>query len=240
MEPKVTLSSCLDLDEQDMQQMLKRTKILKDNRRKVNTSKALDASLVDIESSGTESKEQDTSSRSRNDSHADDADIRPIYDEDPMAEFAKLSILGKSVLQPHRNQAVVRQPTAFKFKRPRLSKPRFSSQVDVNNDLPKPVTTHYFPRQKEYAFAKLHQMIAPSSSSSKLRIHKHNNEPSSLKLVPKVVPLADTTALSKQELDHLFGPLYDEFFNAGTSSVNKSSSPTDNSKQQDTPPSTTA
>nr|GEX62022.1 hypothetical protein [Tanacetum cinerariifolium] len=39
-------------------------------------------------------------------------------------------------------------------------------------------------------------------------------------------------------LDLLFGPMYDEFFNAGTSSVNKSSSPTDNSKQQDTPPTT--
>ncbi|GJZ01668.1 hypothetical protein Tco_0519629 [Tanacetum coccineum] len=53
---------------------------------KVDTSKALDASLVDTESSGTESKEQDTSSRSGNDAHADDADIRPIYDEEPMAE----------------------------------------------------------------------------------------------------------------------------------------------------------
>ncbi|GKA39575.1 retrovirus-related pol polyprotein from transposon TNT 1-94 [Tanacetum coccineum] len=47
---------------------------------------------------------------------------------------------------------------------------------------------------------------------------------------------ADTTVPSQQELDLHFGPLYDEFFNAGTSSVNKSSSPTDNSKQQDTPP----
>ncbi|GJR05146.1 retrovirus-related pol polyprotein from transposon TNT 1-94 [Tanacetum coccineum] len=37
-------------------------------------------------------------------------------------------------------------------------------------------------------------------------------------------------------LDLLFGPPYDEFFNAGTSSVNNSSSPTENSKQQDTPP----
>ncbi|GKB19386.1 retrovirus-related pol polyprotein from transposon TNT 1-94 [Tanacetum coccineum] len=53
-----------------------------------------------------------------------------------------------------------------------------------------------------------------------------------------VSPSADTTAPSQQELDLLFGPLYDEFFNAGTSSVNKSSSPTDNSKQQDTPPTT--
>ncbi|GJV43876.1 retrovirus-related pol polyprotein from transposon TNT 1-94 [Tanacetum coccineum] len=50
-----------------------------------------------------------------------------------------------------------------------------------------------------------------------------------------VSPSADTTAPSQQELDLLFGPLYDEFFNASTSSVNKSSSPTDNSKQPDTP-----
>ncbi|GJV49923.1 hypothetical protein Tco_1440135 [Tanacetum coccineum] len=42
---------------------------------KVDTSKALDTSLVDTESSGKESKEQDTSSRSGNDAHADDADI---------------------------------------------------------------------------------------------------------------------------------------------------------------------
>ncbi|GJS08940.1 hypothetical protein Tco_0365736 [Tanacetum coccineum] len=49
-------------------------------------SKALDVSLVNTESSGTDSKEQDTSSRSRNDAHADDANIRPIYDEEPLAE----------------------------------------------------------------------------------------------------------------------------------------------------------
>ncbi|GJU24794.1 hypothetical protein Tco_1163415 [Tanacetum coccineum] len=53
---------------------------------KVDTGKAVDASLVNTESIGTESKEQDTSSRSGNDAHADDADIRPIYDEEPMAE----------------------------------------------------------------------------------------------------------------------------------------------------------
>ncbi|GJR84252.1 putative zinc finger, CCHC-type containing protein [Tanacetum coccineum] len=51
-----------------------------------------------------------------------------------------------------------------------------------------------------------------------------------------VSPSADTTAPSQQELDLLFDPLYDEFFNVGISSVNKSSSPTDNSKQQDTSP----
>ncbi|GJR59241.1 retrovirus-related pol polyprotein from transposon TNT 1-94 [Tanacetum coccineum] len=53
-----------------------------------------------------------------------------------------------------------------------------------------------------------------------------------------VSPTADTAVPSQQELDLLFGPLYDEFFNDGTSRVNKSSSPTDNSVPQDTHPST--
>ncbi|GJY74474.1 hypothetical protein Tco_0478905 [Tanacetum coccineum] len=38
---------------------------------KVDTGKAVDASLVNTESIGTESKEQDTSNRSGNDAHAD-------------------------------------------------------------------------------------------------------------------------------------------------------------------------
>ncbi|GKE52169.1 retrovirus-related pol polyprotein from transposon TNT 1-94, partial [Tanacetum coccineum] len=53
-----------------------------------------------------------------------------------------------------------------------------------------------------------------------------------------VSPSADATVPSQQELDLLFGPLYDDFFNDGTSRVNKSSSPTDNSAPQDTHPST--
>ncbi|GJY34675.1 retrovirus-related pol polyprotein from transposon TNT 1-94 [Tanacetum coccineum] len=60
-------------------------------------------------------------------------------------------------------------------------------------------------------------------------------------LVPQqqnVSPSADTTVPSQQELDLLFGPFYDEFFTAGTSSVNNSSSPTDNSKEQHRPPTT--
>nr|GEU53601.1 hypothetical protein [Tanacetum cinerariifolium] len=52
---------------------------------KVDTSKPLDASSVDTEYSRIESKEQDTRSRSGNDAHDDDVDIRPIYDEETMA-----------------------------------------------------------------------------------------------------------------------------------------------------------
>nr|GEW72836.1 hypothetical protein [Tanacetum cinerariifolium] len=309
-------------------------------KEKVDTSKALDASSVDTESSRTESKEHDTSSRSGNDAHDDVADIRPIYDEEPMAEvqttveidvfpigqqhteqpkfnnegelvhnaeeyhntcplpailtdnqilehsyqslksknilnkgqqsqflkeksneakvkhdidvietisielehkvakllkeneslkknykelfdsikitraktiehttsltetndkskaqlqekgfaitalknelrkstgnsvnttFAKSSILGKPMSQLLRNQSVVRQLTTFKSERPRFSKPRYDSQIDVHNDLSKPVTTHYLPKEREVASAKPHHMITSSNSRISLK-----------------------------------------------------------------------
>nr|GEX63623.1 hypothetical protein [Tanacetum cinerariifolium] len=53
---------------------------------KIDMGKVLDADLVVTKSSRTKSKVQDDSSRSGNDTDADDADIRPIDDEDPMAE----------------------------------------------------------------------------------------------------------------------------------------------------------
>nr|GEZ19747.1 hypothetical protein [Tanacetum cinerariifolium] len=49
---------------------------------------------------------------------------------------------------------------------------------------------------------------------------------------------ADAHVPSQQELNLLFGPLYNEFFTACTSSVNESSSPTNNSNQQDIQPTT--
>nr|GEU59114.1 Gag-Pol polyprotein [Tanacetum cinerariifolium] len=71
---------------------------------------------------------------------------------------------------------------------------------------------------------------------SELDNQNHSNEPLSSKLVPTLSPPADTTYSSLRELDLLFSPLYAEFFTACTSSVNKSSSPTDNSTQQETQP----
>ncbi|GJX19771.1 hypothetical protein Tco_0222448 [Tanacetum coccineum] len=111
---------------------------------KIDTGKAVDANLVVTESSGTELEVQDDNSRSGNDTDVDDPNIRPIYDEEPMAEiqekvfaiaalknelrklkgnsldttFAKTSVLGKPVLQSLRNNSVVRQPNAFKSERP--------------------------------------------------------------------------------------------------------------------------
>nr|GEW36086.1 hypothetical protein [Tanacetum cinerariifolium] len=131
---------------------------------KVDTSKALDVSLVDTES-------------------------------------------RKPVLQPHRNQSVVRQLTTFKFERPIISKPQFVFQVDVNNDLSKLVTTHYLPKEREYAGVKPHHVIASSESrnssknmprfSSNDMIHNHSLEEAKKKTQergrnsrPSVMPFA--------------------------------------------------
>ncbi|GJV95737.1 hypothetical protein Tco_1547314 [Tanacetum coccineum] len=50
---------------------------------KIDTSNAVNDNLVVIESTGTSSEVQDDNSMSGNDTNADDADIRPIYDEEP-------------------------------------------------------------------------------------------------------------------------------------------------------------
>nr|GEV72303.1 hypothetical protein [Tanacetum cinerariifolium] len=163
---------------------------------KIDMGKAVDVDLVVIESSGIESEVQDENSRSVNDTDANDVDIRPIYDKEPMAEvqltaeysgkgfcnccfkndlrklkgnsvdtkFAKTSVLGKPILQSLRNQSVVRQPKAFKYERPQMSKQQFASQVDVNNNLLRPLTQHYLPKRRESVFAKPDHMVASSES----------------------------------------------------------------------------
>ncbi|GJS54183.1 hypothetical protein Tco_0627545 [Tanacetum coccineum] len=79
-------------------------------------------------------------------------------------KFAKTSVLGKPVLQSLIKQSVVRQPNAFKSERPQMSKPLFASQVDVSNNLSRQVTQHYFPKRREFVFAKPDHMIASSES----------------------------------------------------------------------------
>nr|GEU44316.1 retrovirus-related Pol polyprotein from transposon TNT 1-94 [Tanacetum cinerariifolium] len=57
-------------------------------KEKVDSSKALDTSLVVTECSGTKLEKHDTSSRSESDTHAVDADIRPVNDQVPFVEVA--------------------------------------------------------------------------------------------------------------------------------------------------------
>ncbi|GJS70444.1 hypothetical protein Tco_0703285 [Tanacetum coccineum] len=110
-------------------------------------------------------------------------DVRKLKGNSVDTKFAKTSVSGKPVLQSLRNQSVVRQPNAFKSERPQMSKSRFASQVDVNNNLSRPVTQHYLPKRSESAFSKSNHMIASSSSrnssknmprfSSNNMVHNH-------------------------------------------------------------------
>ncbi|GJY06434.1 hypothetical protein Tco_0373488 [Tanacetum coccineum] len=141
--------------------------------------------------SGTALKEQDTSNRSGNDAHADDTDIRPIYDEEPMAEVqttAEINVFATG--QQHTEQPEFNNEGELRV---------FASQVDVNNDLSKPVTTHYLPKERESACAKPHHMIAPGSSryNSNDMVHKHyleeakkKTQESSRNSEPSVMPSA--------------------------------------------------
>nr|GEW87380.1 hypothetical protein [Tanacetum cinerariifolium]GEY21279.1 hypothetical protein [Tanacetum cinerariifolium] len=121
--------------------------------------------------------------------------------------FAKPPILGKPILQPPRNQSVVRQPNAFKSELPNFSKPRFSSQVDVNNVLSKPVTPYYLPKVRESVPAKPHHVNAPSSSRNSkkesygsndmahnycLEEAKKKTQDKNMNLKPREMPFAKT------------------------------------------------
>ncbi|GJZ17115.1 hypothetical protein Tco_0553238 [Tanacetum coccineum] len=113
-------------------------------------------------------KKTRTQTKDHNDSLIAQVNSKTVENADLKAQiqekFAKPSILGKPVLQPPKNQSVVIQPNAFKSERPNFSKPRFASQVDVNNVLSKPVTPHYLPKVQEYVLAKPYHVIAPGSS----------------------------------------------------------------------------
>ncbi|GJU90854.1 hypothetical protein Tco_1303277 [Tanacetum coccineum] len=92
-------------------------------------------------------------------------DLRKLKGNSVDTKFDKTSVLGKPVLPSLRNQSVVRQPNAFKSERASKVKTTvWPSQVDVNNNLSKPVTQHYFPKGRESAFAKPDHVIASSES----------------------------------------------------------------------------
>nr|GEV05847.1 hypothetical protein [Tanacetum cinerariifolium] len=61
-------------------------RLMQTQESKIDMGKAVNDDLVVTESTRTELEVQDDNNRSRNDTDADDADIRPIYDKEPMAK----------------------------------------------------------------------------------------------------------------------------------------------------------
>ncbi|GKB99987.1 hypothetical protein Tco_0986124 [Tanacetum coccineum] len=111
---------------------------------KVNTGKVLYVGLVIIQSSRTESIKQNTSSRLGNDVDIDDADIRPVYDEEPMVEFASQVNVKNDLSKQVTPHYVPKLPDSA-FAKPRhvitssesrnssKNMPRFSSNDMVHN-----------------------------------------------------------------------------------------------------------
>ncbi|GJZ49704.1 hypothetical protein Tco_0603894 [Tanacetum coccineum] len=99
---------------------------------KINKGKALDADLVVTESSGTESEVQDESSMSGNDIDTDDADIRHIYDEEPMAEVqltAECNIFA--IGQQHTEQEIINEGRVDQYtKQCQVKSPMLDSSPD--------------------------------------------------------------------------------------------------------------
>nr|GFC03733.1 hypothetical protein [Tanacetum cinerariifolium] len=59
-------------------------RLMQTQESKIDMGKAVNDDLVVTESNGTESEVQDDNSGPGNDTDADNADIKPIYDEEPM------------------------------------------------------------------------------------------------------------------------------------------------------------
>ncbi|GJV99794.1 putative reverse transcriptase domain-containing protein [Tanacetum coccineum] len=70
-------------------------------------------------------------------------------------------------------------------------------RIDLNADA-------LYNEKQENLRASFFMAMTSDHNRSELGIHDHSNEPSSSKLVPKVVPLAVKTATSRQELELLF------------------------------------
>nr|GEV37989.1 hypothetical protein [Tanacetum cinerariifolium] len=199
---------------------------------KVDTSKALDASLVDTECSRIESKEHDTSSRSGNDAHDDGVDIRPIDDEEPMvtvqttAEINVFSIGQQHTEQPefnnegevnsrakvpsnktaNRNKPVEQITVAKKPKRQIPKGHRFSIQK-TSIVQKKTMTPRSCLRWKPTGriFKTLGLRWIPTGKIFASSTTKVDSEPLNVKFKAgsKVVPPADKTATSRQELEFL-------------------------------------
>nr|GEW19416.1 hypothetical protein [Tanacetum cinerariifolium] len=151
--------------------------------------------------------------RSGNDAHDDDADIRPIYDEEPMSEgFKEFSSDEQAMTSDHNSSELEihdhsNEPSSSKLV-PNVVPPTCktaTSRQELELLFHHHITMlRYLINQGFKEFSSDEQAMTSDHNSSELEIHDHSNEPSSSKLVPNVVPPTCKTATSRQELELLF------------------------------------
>nr|GEW75192.1 hypothetical protein [Tanacetum cinerariifolium] len=205
---------------------------------KIDTGKALDNDLVIIERSGTESELQGDNSRSWNDTDANDADIRPIYDEMPMVEVqltaeCYIFAIGKQhTEQPeiiNEGRADQWKPTGRFFKYVGLrwiptgklfnsctskddGKPTHGLNVDIPN-------THESKQTLD--------LSAVQASVQNVKELRLNTTVQASLVNVKEVPTTDMISMTTMiELESLFGPSFDEYFNGENQVISKPSAVT--------------
>ncbi|GJZ97377.1 hypothetical protein Tco_0669830 [Tanacetum coccineum] len=263
---------------------------------KVDLGKALDVGLVVTESSGVELGKQNTSSRIGNDTDVDNAYIRPIYDEELMAEHevssrAKIQSHktrndNKPVDQKSHTQKPVRQIfTGHKFSPNKSSvvyektSHRSCLRWKPTGRIFKTVGLRWIPAGKLFDsytskvesepphgsnvdISKIHacKQTLDLSAGTSINVQKkqsvnlsagtsYNVKKDNLRFKPRTtmsteVPTASMTVTTSMiELESLFDPLFDEFFNGENQVVLKSSAVTTadaSDKRQQQPDSTSS
>ncbi|GJZ33735.1 copia protein [Tanacetum coccineum] len=133
-------------------------------------------------------------------------ELRKLKGNSVDTKFAKPSILGKPVLQPPRNQSVVRQLNAFKSERPNFSKPRnsfknmprFSSNDMVHNHYLKQAQKKTQEKGRNSKSSVMHSIMLQNTTNDHKPKPRSNNQTTRSLLVSKsscvtskVVPLVD-------------------------------------------------
>ncbi|GJT49048.1 hypothetical protein Tco_0975205 [Tanacetum coccineum] len=179
---------------------------------KVNLRKALDAGLVVTESSGTEFGKQDTSSRPENDAEADNADIRPVYDKEPVAEVqltAEYNIFAigqqhteqPEIINEGRESAFVKPDhviASSESKNSSKNMPRFCSNDMVHNYYLEEARKKTQERNRNSKSSMMHTASPQITTNGSKPKPRSNNQTSRSLLVSKsscatsnVVPLVD-------------------------------------------------
>ncbi|GJR28443.1 hypothetical protein Tco_1104675 [Tanacetum coccineum] len=235
---------------------------------KIDTGKALDADLVDTESIRTDSTVQDDSSRSGNDTDADDADIRPIYDEEPMAEVqltAECNIFAigqqhteqpkpKSLMKAYKDlydsikitrSKTTEQTTSLLANNAEL-KAQIQEKISLTNmnahKLLMSVSTSKLSQEQSFNPKKEELRVWPQTSMSNDVCSQQFRPRSSMSNDKSIKPAENSKHRQKSWRYVLFGPLFDEYFNGENQVVLKSSAvtTTDASNKRQQPDSTSS
>ncbi|GJR52884.1 hypothetical protein Tco_1403405 [Tanacetum coccineum] len=195
---------------------------------KFNLRKELDVGLVVMESNGTELEVQDDSSRSGNETDADDADIRTIYDKEPMAK-----IFTKHTFSSNKTTTVYEKTS-----------PRSDLRWKPTGRIFKTISLRWIPKGKILASC--------TSKDDSEPTHGSNVNIPNIQECKQTLDLSTSTSLTGQqkqridfsaELESRYGPLFDEYFNGENQVVSKSSAVTTadaSDKRQQQPDSTSS